>query len=146
MAKAKKNTCTPPTLKELPLEFSKQISIESDDVDVLGNVLRAALPQLAKKAAAESYGYNSAVKSINFASALHDAVKPIADDFTNYHGGLVQQMAGELGINTTWRFASECGETSFDVRDPYDGTEVEVHVVVKRKLKDKKFLAKRGVK
>lgn len=146
MSNNKKNTCTPPKLKELPAAFSKQVSINIEDAEVLNSVLRAALPQLAKKAAAESYGHNSAVKAINFASALHDSVKPIVDDFGSYHGGAIQTMAGELGINTNWRYASECGETSFDVRDLYKGTSIEVHVVIKRELEDKKYLSKRGIK
>jgi hypothetical protein len=144
--KKKKNTCVPPTLKELPGAFSQQVSISIDDADVLNSVLRAALPQLAKKAAAESYGHNTAVKSINFASALHDAVKPVVDDFGSYHGGAVQKLAGELGINTSWRYEGKCGDTSYDVRDLYKGTSIEIHVVIKRELEDKKFLSDRGVK
>jgi hypothetical protein len=146
MSNNKKNTCTPPKLKELPAAFSKQVSINIEDAEVLNSVLRAALPQLAKKAAAENYGHNTAVKAINFASALHDSVKPIVDDFGSYHGGAIQTMSGELGINTNWRYASECGEQSFDVRDLYKGTSIEVHIVIKRELEDKKYLAKRGVK
>ena len=146
MSKTKKNTCTPPTLKELPAEFTKQISISSDDGDILGNVLRAALPQLAKKAAAESYGYSTAVKSINFASNLHESTKDIVDGFNSYHGGLIQELTGELGINFTWRHEGPCGTTSSDVRDLYDGTFIDVHVVIGRKLKDKKELARHGVK
>jgi hypothetical protein len=139
--------CGAPTLKQLPLELGEQISVDGVDATSFVNVLAASLPQLAKNASSNNYNRSEAVRSINLASSMYESVKNAAEDWNNYHATRITNELQNLGINIKWQVQHENGFIeSMDASELYSASVVDIHIVVKRKLKDKKFLATKGVK
>lgn len=151
MFKKNDQTCNAPKLKELPAEFSEQVTYNGLEGKRILDVLKASLPQLAKQTASNSYNNSDAVKSITLASSLHDALSPVIDKLNSNYGyngqaGSFRNVLEAAGITRDWRVESKCGSENMQTHELYADVDVEIHVVVSRKLKDKKFLASKGVK
>lgn len=153
MAKTtKNNSCGAPKLKELPAEFAKQVSISVDNANVISTILKASLPELAKLVAKGGGYYNTAhgvVKALNVATSLDLKASDITEEWGGYHGSGFKQDLSDAGLARSWSIKQdECGgyTKNLDTYDLYESTDLEVHLVFTRKLKDKKELARMGVK
>ena len=148
MAK-KTNECGAPKLKELPAEFNQQVSVEVPSASIVGLIMQASLPELAKRVA-KGNNYNNSVsgniKALNVATAIDIKVDEINDAWDGYRG--FQSTLSDEGLLRQWRIQRPgCDFTdSVDTGDLYEGTVAEVHITFTKKLKDKKFLASKGVK
>lgn len=149
MATNKTEKCGAPKLKELQAEFNQQVSIQVDSASIVGLIMQASLPELAKRVA-KGNGYsnsvNGAIKALNVATALDLKVTEINDAWDGYHG--FNSVLSDHGLLRQWRTQKPgCDFTeSVDTADLYEGTIAEVHITFSKKLKDKKFLASKGVK
>jgi len=149
MATNKTEKCGAPKLKELKAESNQQVSIQVDSATVVSLIMQASLPDLAKRVA-KGNGYsnsvNSAVKALNAATALDLKVTEINDAWDGYHG--FKDTLENEGILRQWRAQRPgCDFTEgVDTSDLYESTVAEVHITFSKKLKDKKFLASKGVK
>ena len=148
MAKAT-DKCGAPKIKELPAEFNQQVSIQVDSASIVSLIMQAALPDLAKRVAkgnSYSNSVNGAIKALNAATALELKVTEINDAWDGYHG--FHSVLSDQGLLRQWRTQRPgCDFTeSSDTADLYEGTIAEVHNTFSKKLKDKKFLASKGVK
>ena len=148
----KKNTkeqCGAPKLKELPTEFNQQVSIEIDSASIIGLIMKASLPDLAKQVGkGNNYNnsVNGAIKALNAATALDLKVSEINEAWDGYHG--FRNTLSDAGLLRQWRAPRpECTyDENVDASELYDGTVAEIHITFTKKLKDKKFLASKGVK
>ena len=153
MAKVTKaNDCGAPKLKQLPAEFAQQVTIDAGYGGIITTVLRASLPELAKLVA-KGGGYqnttNGVVKALNFATSLDLKANEINEEWSGYHANGFERELSDAGLARTWQVPrNECGgyTETMNTSDLYDGLEAQVHVVFVRKLKDKKYLASKGVK
>jgi len=149
MATKKTEKCKAPKLKELQAEFNEQVSIAVDSASIVSLIMQASLPELAKRVA-KGNGYsnsvNGAVKALNTATSLDLKVTEINDTWDGYHG--FNAVLSDAGLLRQWRTQRpNCDFTeSVDTADLYEGTVAEVHITFSKKLKDKKFLASKGVK
>ena len=148
MAK-KTNECGAPKLKELPAEFNQQVSIEVPSASIVSLIMQAALPDLAKRVAkgnTYSNSVNGAIKALNAATALDLKVTEINDAWDGYHG--FNTVLRDEGLLRDWRTQRPgCDFTErTDTSELYESTVAEVHITFSKKLKDKKFLASKGVK
>ena len=148
MAKAT-DKCGAPKIKELPAEFNQQVSIQVDSASIVSLIMQSALPDLAKRVAkgnSYSNSVNGAIKALNAATALELKVTEINDAWDGYHG--FHSVLSDQGLLRQWRTQRPgCDFTeSADTADLYEGTIAEVHITFSKKLKDKKFLASKGVK
>ena len=148
MAK-KTNECGAPKLKELPAEFNQQVSIEVSSASIIGLIMQASLPELAKRVGKGNTYSNSvsgAVKALNAATSLDMKVTEINDAWDGYHG--FHTVLSDEGLLREWRTQrSGCDFTErTDTSELYESTVAEVHITFTKKLKDKKFLASKGVK
>ena len=149
MAKTTNDKCGAPKLKELPAEFNQQVSIEVPSASIIGLIMEASLPDLAKRVAKGnnySNSVNGAVKALNVATALHSKVDEINDTWDGYRG--FRTVLSDAGLLREWRAQRPgCDITeAHDSADLYDSTVSEVHITFTKKLKDKKILASKGVK
>ena len=149
MATKKTNDCGAPKLKDLPAEFNQQVSIEVPSASIIGLIMEASLPDLAKRVAKGNSYNNStsgAIKALNVATALHVKVDEINDTWDGYRG--FRTVLSDAGLLREWRAQRPgCDITeSHDSADLYDSTVAEVHITFTKKLKDKKSLALKGVK
>jgi hypothetical protein len=149
MAVKKTDKCGAPKLKELPAEFNQQVSIQVDSASIVGLIMQASLPDLAKRVAkgnSYSNSVNGAVKALNTATALDLKVNEINETWDGYRG--FQTVLSDAGLLRQWRTQrGDCDMTEgTDTADLYEGTVAEVHITFTKKLKDKKFLASKGVK
>jgi hypothetical protein len=149
MAKTTDNKCGAPKLKELPAEFNQQVSIEVPSASIVGLIMEASLPELAKRIAKGNTYSNSVsgnVKAMNVATALDMKVTEINDSWDGYHG--FNRVLSDAGLLRQWRTQKPgCDYTeNVDTGDLYEGTVAEVHITFTKKLKDKKYLASKGVK
>lgn len=145
----KTNECGAPKLKELQAEFNEQVSIEVPSASIVALIMRAALPDLAKRVAkGDSYSNSSsgAVKALNVATALELKVDEINTTWDGYRG--FRTVLSDAGLLREWRTQRpNCDFTeSMDTSELYENTVAEVHITFSKKLKDKKFLASKGVK
>lgn len=145
----KTNECGAPKLKELQAEFNEQVSIEVPSASIVALIMRAALPDLAKRVAkGDSYSNSSsgAVKALNVATALEIKVDEINNTWDGYRG--FRTVLSDAGLLREWRTQRpNCDFTeSMDTSELYENTVAEVHITFSKKLKDKKFLASKGVK
>ena len=141
--------CGAPKLKELQAEFNQQVSIQVDSASIVGLIMQASLPDLAKRVAkGNNYmnNVNGAIKALNVATALDLKVTEINDAWDGYHG--FNATLSDHGLLRQWRTQKPgCDFTeSVDTSDLYEGTVAEVHITFSKKLKDKKYLASKGVK
>lgn len=141
--------CGAPKLKELKAEFSQQVSIEVPSASIVSLIMKASLPDLAKQVAkGDSYhrSVNGAIKALNAATSLDLKVTEINEAWDGYHG--FQSTLSDSGLLRQWRTQRPgCDFTeSVDTADLYEGTVAEVHITFTKKLKDKKYLASKGVK
>jgi hypothetical protein len=149
MAKATDKGCGAPKLKELPAEFNQQVSVEVPSASIIGLIMQASLPELAKRVA-KGNNYNNSVsgniKALNVATAIELKVDEINDAWDGYRG--FRAVLSDEGLLREWRAQRpNCDLTeSFDTSDLYDSTVAEVHITFTKKLKDKKSLAAKGVK
>jgi hypothetical protein len=149
MVTKKTEKCGAPKLKELQAEFNQQVSIQVDAASIVSLIMKASLPELAKQVAkGNSYhsSANSAIKALNTATALDIKVTEINDAWDGYHG--FNSVLSDAGMLRQWRTQKPgCDFTeSADTADLYESTVAEVHITFSKKLKDKKFLASKGVK
>ena len=149
MATNKTEKCGAPKLKELQAEFNQQVSIQVDSASIVSLIMKASLPDLAKQVAkgnSYSNSVNGAIKALNAATALDLKVTEINDAWDGYHG--FNSVLSDHGLLRQWRTQKPgCDFTeSVDTADLYEGTIAEVHITFSKKLKDKKFLASKGVK
>jgi len=149
MATNKTEKCGAPKLKELKAEFNEQVSIQVDSANVVSLLMQASLPELAKRVAkgnSYSNSVSSAVKALNAATSLDLKVTEINEAWDGYHG--FNATLSDAGILRQWRAQRPgCDFTeNVDTADLYEGTVAEVHITFSKKLKDKKFLASKGVK
>jgi hypothetical protein len=149
MAKTTDNKCGAPKLKELPAEFNQQVSIEVPSASIIGLIMQASLPELAKRVAKGNSYSNSVsgnIKALNIATALDMKVTDINDAWDGYHG--FNTVLSDEGLLREWRTQKPgCDFTErTDTADLYESTVAEVHITFSKKLKDKKFLASKGVK
>lgn len=149
MAKNTENKCGAPKLKELKAEFNQQVSIQVDSASIVSLIMKASLPELAKQVAkgnTYSNSVNGAVKALNAATALDLKVNEINDAWDGYHG--FKSTLEDEGTLRQWRAQRPgCDFTEgVDTSDLYESTVAEVHITFTKKLKDKKFLASKGVK
>jgi len=149
MAKTTDNKCGAPKIKELPAEFNQQVSIEVPSASIVGLIMEASLPDLAKRVGkGNNYNnsVNGAVKALNVATALHTKVDEINDSWDGYRG--FKTVLSDAGLLREWRHQKPgCEYTeSVSTDDLYDNTIAEVHITFTKKLKDKKTLASKGVK
>lgn len=149
MAKNTDNKCGAPKLKELPAEFNQQVSIPVDSASIVGLIMQASLPELAKRVSKGNSYSNSvsgAVKALNAATSLDLKVTEINEAWDGYHG--FNATLSDAGLLRQWRAQRPgCDFTeSVDTADLYEGTVAEVHITFSKKLKDKKYLASKGVK
>jgi antitoxin component of MazEF toxin-antitoxin module len=145
----KTNECGAPKLKQLQAEFNQQVSVQVDSASIVALIMKASLPELAKQVAkGNSYhsSVNGAIKALNTATALDLKVTEINDAWDGYHG--FNTVLSDAGMLRQWRTQRPgCDFTeSVDTADLYEGTVAEVHITFSKKLKDKKFLASKGVK
>lgn len=141
--------CGAPKLKELQAEFNQQVSIRVDSASIVSLIMKASLPELAKQVAkgnSYSNSVNGAIKALNSATALDLKVTEINDAWDGYHG--FNSTLSDHGMLRQWRTQKPgCDFTeSVDTADLYEGTVAEVHITFSKKLKDKKYLASKGVK
>lgn len=145
----KTNECGAPKLKELQAEFNEQVSIEVPSASIVALIMEASLPDLAKRVA-KGNGYsnsvNGAVKALNVATALHAKVDEINSNWDGYRG--FRTVLSDAGLLREWRAQRQgCDFTeNMDTSELYENTVAEVHITFSKKLKDKKFLASKGVK
>lgn len=149
MAKTTDNKCGAPKLKELPAEFNQQVSIEVPSASIVGLIMQASLPELAKRVAKGNSYSNSVsgnIKALNVATAIDIKVDEINDAWDGYRG--FRTTLSDAGLLREWRANRPgCDITeSHDTSDLYEGTVAEVHITFTKKLKDKKTLASKGVK
>jgi hypothetical protein len=145
----KTSECGAPKLKELPAEFNQQVSIEVPSASIIGLIMQASLPELAKRVAKGNSYSNSVsgnIKALNIATALDMKVTDINDAWDGYHG--FNTVLSDHGLLREWRTQKPgCDFTErADTSDLYEATVAEVHITFSKKLKDKKFLASKGVK
>ena len=141
--------CGAPKLKELQAEFNQQVSIQVDSASIVSLIMKASLPELAKQVAkGDSYNrsVNGAIKALNAATSLDLKVTDINEAWDGYHG--FQSTLSDVGLLRQWRTQKPgCDyNESVDTADLYEGTVAEVHITFTKKLKDKKYLASKGVK
>ena len=150
----KKNTkeqCGAPKLKELPAEFTQQISASVDNGSVISNLLRASLPELAKQVG-KGNSYNGSiagsVKALNLATSLDLKAAEINDEWNGYGARGFRTLISDSGLARSWRAPHANGQydENMETYELYESFEAEIHVVFRKKLKDKKFLASKGVK
>ena len=149
MATKKTNECGAPRLKDLPAEFNQQVSIEVPSASIIALIMQASLPELAKRVGKGNNYNNSvtgAVKALNVATALEIKVDEINETWDGYRG--FRTVLSDEGLLREWRSQRpNCDFTeSSDTSELYEGTVAEVHITFTKKLKDKKFLASKGVK
>jgi hypothetical protein len=149
MAVKKTDKCGAPKLKELPAEFNQQVSIKVDSASIVGLIMKASLPDLAKRVGkGDNYNnsVNGSIKALNVATALDMKVDEINNAWDGYRG--FQTTLSDAGLLRQWRTQRPgCDFTeSADTSDLYESTVAEVHITFTKKLKDKKFLASKGVK
>ena len=149
MAVKKTDKCGAPKIKELPTEFSQQVSIQVDSASIVGLIMKASLPDLAKQVGkGNNYNnsVNGAIKALNAATALDLKVNEINEAWDGYRG--FQTVLSDSGLLRQWRAPrANCDyDENTDTSDLYEGTVAEVHITFTKKLKDKKFLASKGVK
>lgn len=149
MATKKTGDCGAPKLKQLPAEFNQQVSIEVPSASIIGLIMQASLPELAKRVGKGNNYNNSvtgAVKALNVATALDLKVEEINETWDGYRG--FRTVLSDEGLLREWRTQRpNCDFTeSTDTSDLYELTVAEVHITFTKKLKDKKFLASKGVK
>ncbi len=141
--------CGAPKIKELPAEFNQQVSIEVPSASIIGLIMQASLPELAKRVAKGNTYSNSVsgnIKALNIATALDMKVDEINTDWDGYRG--FQTVLSDAGLLRQWRTQKPgCDYTeSVSTDDLYENTIAEVHITFTKKLKDKKTLASKGVK
>ncbi len=149
MAKNTDNKCGAPKLRELPAEFTQQISVEVPSSNIISLIMESSLPDLAKRVGkGNSYNnsVNGSVKAINIATAIHDKVNELNEAWDGYRG--FKTVLSDVGLLREWRSKrSGCDyDEGVATDDLYENTIAEVHIVFTKKLKDKKFLASKGVK
>jgi len=149
MAKTTDNKCGAPKLKELPAEFNQQVSIEVPSASIIGLIMQASLPELAKRVGKGNTYSNSVsgnIKALNIATALDMKVDEINTAWDGYHG--FKTVLSDAGLLREWRTQrAGCDFTEgVSTDDLYDSTVAEVHITFTKKLKDKKILASKGVK
>ena len=149
MAAKKTNECGAPKLKDLPAEFNQQVSIDVPSASIIGMIMQASLPELAKRVGKGNTYSNSVtgnIKALNVATALDIKVDEINTAWDGYRG--FQTTLSDAGLLREWRTQRPgCDFTeSSDTSDLYESTVAEVHITFTKKLKDKKFLASKGVK
>jgi hypothetical protein len=149
MAIKKTDKCGAPKLKELPAEFNQQVSIQVDSASIVGLIMKASLPDLAKQVGKGNNYNNSvtgAIKALNAATALDLKVNEINEAWDGYRG--FQNVLSDAGLLRQWRAPrANCEyDENVDSSELYEGTVAEVHITFTKKLKDKKFLASKGVK
>jgi hypothetical protein len=149
MAKTTNDKCGAPKLKELPAEFNQQVSIEVPSASIIGLIMQASLPELAKRVAKGNTYSNSVsgnIKALNVATALDMKVDEINDAWDGYRG--FRTVLSDAGLLREWRANRPgCDITeAHDTSDLYESTVAEVHITFTKKLKDKKTLASKGVK
>lgn len=148
MAK-KTNECGAPKLKELPAEFNQQVSVEVPSASIISLIMQASLPELAKRVG-KGNNYNNSVngniKALNVATSVGIKVDEINDAWDGYHG--FRTVLSDDGLLREWRTQRPgCDFTErTDTSELYESTVAEVHITFTKKLKDKKFLASKGVK
>ena len=150
---SKNNSCNnAPKLKELPEQFSKQVTFVGEEVNHIDEVLRASLPQLAKEVIkANSHGSsyaNRQVKAINLATSLIEPITEANESLTVYYGhNGFYKLLEEEGVQREWTLKDKCDrQETMRTAELYGDVEFEIHITMTRKLKDKKFLASKGVK
>lgn len=141
--------CGAPKIKELQAEFNQQVSVEIPSASIISLIMKASLPELAKQVAkGNSYrgSVEGAIKALNAATSLDLKVTDINEAWDGYHG--FNAVLSDAGLLRQWRHQKPgCDYTeSVDTADLYEGTVAEVHITFSKKLKDKKFLASKGVK
>ena len=141
--------CGAPKLKQLPAEFNQQVSIEVPSASIIGLIMQASLPELAKRVGKGNTYSNSVsgnIKALNVATALELKVDEINTAWDGYRG--FQTVLSDEGLLREWRTQRPgCDFTeSVDTSDLYESTVAEVHITFTKKLKDKKYLASKGVK
>ena len=136
-----------PKLRELK-DLDQQINIPLNSVEALKQAFDSAIPQLGRELTKQyqMYGRKSVLDATSLAADASIALSGIVD--TGYHGKMsaLAQSAGYEAEN--WTVTDKCGTTTrVDWGDLYeDKEEVEIIVLISRKLKDSKELAKAGVK
>jgi hypothetical protein len=145
----KTEKCGAPKLKELQTEFNQQVSIQVDSASIVSLIMKASLPELAKQVAkGGSYinSVNGSIKALNVATALDLKITEINDAWDSYHG--FNTILSDAGLLRQWRAprANCTFNENVDTSELYEGTVAEVHITFSKKLKDKKFLASKGVK
>jgi hypothetical protein len=141
--------CGAPKLKELPLEFTEQVSVTIGAGSIISLLLKASLPELAKQVTkGNSYNrsVNEAIKALNIATSLDIKAQEINESWDGYHG--TRSFLSDVGLLREWR-ANKPGTDyteNFSTTELYEDTVAEVHIVFRKKLKDKKVLASKGVK
>jgi hypothetical protein len=148
MSKAN-DKCGAPKLRELPAEFNQQVSIDVPSASIVGLIMQASLPELAKRVAKGNSYINSVsgnIRALNVATSLDMKVTEINDAWDGYNG--FNHVLSDAGLLRQWRTQKPgCDFTEgVDTADLYESTVAEVHITFTKKLKDKKFLASKGVK
>lgn len=141
--------CGAPKLKELQAEFNEQVSIEVPSASIVGLIMEAALPDLAKRVGKGNNYNNSvtgAVKALNVATALQIKIDELNETWDGYRG--FQSVLSDAGLLREWRTQRPgCDFTErMDTSELYEPTVAEIHITFTKKLKDKKYLASKGVK
>lgn len=141
--------CGAPKIKELQAEFNQQVSIDVPSASIVALIMEAALPDLAKRVAKGNSYNNSkdgAVRALNVATALQIKVDEINEAWDGYHG--FNATLSDAGLLRQWRVQKPgCDWTeNMSTHELYESTVAEVHITFTKKLKDKKFLASKGVK
>ena len=147
--KQTKDVCGPPKVKDLPAEVVEQVSIDGFSANVLSQVLKASLPELAKQVGKGNSYVNSvagAVKGMNIVTSLDMKVNDINESWDGYHG--FRQTLSDAGLLREWRSQRPGTDytESVSTTELFEDTQVDIHIVFTKKLKDKKFLAAKGVK
>jgi hypothetical protein len=141
--------CGAPKIKELQAEFNQQVSLEVPSASIVSLIMKASLPELAKQVSkGNSYrsSVDGAIKALNAATSLDLKVADINEAWDGYHG--FNSTLSDHGLLREWRHQRPgCDFTeNVNTADLYEGTVAEVHITFSKKLKDKKYLASKGVK
>ena len=126
-------------------DVAKQIEVSTDDTDKISRIFQYAIVELGRQMAKQYNGSNH-VASAGIAAQVYEAISKVESGLANNYQ-FRNMMSEDYGFSNSWLVTDNCGnQRSMDVSDLYEDTEVTLAIHVQRRVKDKKALAKLGVK
>lgn len=126
-------------------DVAKQIEVSTDNTDKISKIFQYAIVELGRQIAKQYNGSNH-VAAAGIAAQVHEAISKVESGLDNNYQ-FRNMMNEEYGFANNWLVTDNCGnQRSMDISDLYEDTEVTLVIQVQRRVKDKKSLAKLGVK